>query len=122
MQQPEDSNPSDFISLRLHLENDSRKSITARLHDERLIIGRADEGDTQPPDLDLTPFGASQNGVSRMHGALTAEGNIPYIQDLNSSNGTRINGFQLPPEKPYRLRDGDELELGSLRLIVRLSR
>jgi len=40
------------------------------------------------------------------------------VEDLNSTNGTRINGYKLDAGRAYRLRNGDELELGRLRLVV----
>ncbi|MEO8397241.1 MAG: FHA domain-containing protein, partial [Chloroflexota bacterium] len=40
----------------------------------------------------------------------------------NSTNGTRINGYRLDSGRAYRLRNGDELELGRLRLIVQVVR
>jgi pSer/pThr/pTyr-binding forkhead associated (FHA) protein len=45
-----------------------------------------------------------------------------YIEDLNSTNGTRINGFSLEARRRYRLRDGDELEFGHVRMILRFVR
>ncbi|MEL6310133.1 MAG: FHA domain-containing protein [Chloroflexota bacterium] len=37
------------------------------------------------------------------------------MEDLGSTNGTRINGFQLTADQKYRLRDGDEIEFARLR-------
>ncbi|MCA9894532.1 MAG: FHA domain-containing protein, partial [Anaerolineae bacterium] len=45
-----------------------------------------------------------------------------YIEDLGSTNGTRINGFQLTPRQKYRLRDADELEFARLRTIIRFEK
>ena len=52
--------------------------------------------------------------VSRTHAAvrLTAEG--PEIQDLNSSNGTQVNGELI--EEPRLLKEGDLVGIGSARL------
>lgn len=119
--QPEDANLIQPLSLRLQLESDSRTSINLRLS-ERITIGRADEGEEHELGLNLAPYEAAQNGVSRVHAALFGENGIIYVEDLNSSNGTRINGFQVNAGRPYRLRDGDELEFGSLRLVVHFAR
>ena len=86
--------------------------------EERVVIGRAAEGDTSI-GFDLTPFGAYHHGVSRMHAVLTMHDGFLYLEDLNSTNGTRINGFQMTPKQRYRLRDGDEIEFGRLRTILR---
>lgn len=85
------------------------------------VIGRAD-GKENDADVDLNPYGAFQNGVSRRHAAISQEKGTIYIEDLESTNGTRINGFQLPPNEKFRLRDGDELEFGRIRIVIRFVR
>ncbi len=88
-----------------------------------MIIGRStDENDPQPPALDLAPYGAYQNGVSRQHAAITRHQGGLYIEDLGSTNGTRINGFELTARRKYRLRDGDEIEFARIRTSVRFVR
>lgn len=88
-----------------------------------MIIGRStDENDPQPPSLDLAPYGAYQNGVSRQHAAITRHQGGLYIEDLGSTNGTRINGFELTARRKYRLRDGDEIEFARIRTSVRFVR
>ncbi|CAG0976139.1 hypothetical protein ARNL5_02082 [Anaerolineae bacterium] len=88
---------------------------------ERMVIGRggADEGAT--PDLDFSAFDASALGMSRLHAAFTYRDEALYIEDLNSTNGTRINGFTIRPQRPYRLRNGDELQFGDFRMSIRLA-
>lgn len=88
----------------------------------RIVIGRADPLADFYPDLDLTPYGGQENGVSRRHVAIIQGDKALYVEDQNSTNGTRINGFQLEPRQLYRLRDGDELELGRVRIVVRFVR
>jgi hypothetical protein len=51
-----------------------------------------------------------------------AENRALYVEDLDSTNGTRINGFSLEPRRRYRLRDGDELEFGHVQMILRFAR
>lgn len=88
-----------------------------------IIVGRSAEGDdSRPPSFDLTPFGAYQHGVSRQHAAITHHNGSLYIEDLGSTNGTRINGFQLTARRKYRLRDGDEVEFARIRSLVRFVR
>jgi len=55
--------------------------------------------------------------VSRRHARFTFDGQHFYIEDLASLNGSRVNGLQLQPFQPYRLEDGDRVELAGLRLI-----
>ena len=107
--------------LVLQFENSKRATITLNLG-ERFMVGRSDEGEPADISLDLSPYGAAQNGVSRSHAAFLYQDGMVYIEDCNSTNGTRINGFQLIADRPYRLRDGDELEFGRARLVVRFVR
>ncbi|NJL58101.1 FHA domain-containing protein, partial [bacterium] len=75
-----------------------------------MIIGRSADGEEKKSlALDLAAFGAYQSGVSRQHAAITRHEGGLYIEDLGSTNGTRINGFQLTARRKYRLRDGDEI-------------
>ncbi len=48
--------------------------------------------------------------VSHRHARLWQEGEVWWVQDLNSTNGTWINGKRLTG--PYRLQPGDQLRLG----------
>jgi hypothetical protein len=87
---------------------------------QRLIIGRFDAGsDSEPPDVDLTPFGAADLGVSRNHIELTWKNDLIYISDTGSTNGTLLNGQRLMAGIERILRDNDELTIGHLRVIVR---
>ena len=57
--------------------------------------------------------------LSRRHARLTLDddGDL-FIEDLNTTNGTRLNGRRAPPGEPVRLSDADELELGGVKLRV----
>jgi|GEM_PF-923312 pSer/pThr/pTyr-binding forkhead associated (FHA) protein len=89
-----------------------------------LILGRVDPMADVQPDLDLTPYGGQEAGVSRRHIAITRddENRVLYVEDLNSTNGTRLNGFWLDAGRRYRLRDGDRLDLGDLTITLRFAR
>ncbi|MBC7871283.1 MAG: FHA domain-containing protein [Chitinophagaceae bacterium] len=88
-----------------------------------MLIGRSADGEEQKSlSLDLGPFGAYQGGVSRQHAAITRHEGGLYVEDLGSTNGTRINGFQLTARRKYRLRDGDEVEFARLRTLIRFVR
>lgn len=85
---------------------------------KKIVIGRLDPGATQGPDLDLTPFGALEKGVSRHHAAILRGEDTLTLVDLGSVNGTHLNGQRLIPEQPRVLRDGDEVRLGKLVLHI----
>ena len=91
---------------------------------EQVVIGRSDPVADFHPDLDLSPYGGQEGGVSRRHAVIVQDEKTKalYIEDMNSTNGTRMNGFTLEPRRRYRLRDGDELELGRVQIILRFVR
>jgi hypothetical protein len=81
---------------------------------KRSVLGRIDAANTQQPDVDLTPYGALEKGVSRIHAAITRSEDTLTLVDLGSINGTHLNGQRLIPDQPRVLRDGDEIRLGRL--------
>jgi hypothetical protein len=81
---------------------------------EETILGRHDNTSTATPTIDLTPFGAYENGVSRLHAAIRRGEDTLTLVDLGSVNGTHLNGQRLIPNQPRVLRDGDEIRLGKL--------
>lgn len=89
---------------------------------ERMVIGRGGAGEDEIPDLDFSAFAAAALGMSRLHAAFTYRDDELYLEDLNSTNGTRINGFTITPQRPYLLRNGDELEFGDFRMSIRVAR
>ncbi|NPA92079.1 MAG: FHA domain-containing protein [Chloroflexi bacterium] len=78
-------------------------------------LGRRAEGQAVLPDLDLTPYHAYEQGVSRLHAAIRVypDGRVT-ITDLGSSNGTRVNGVKILPNTPHTLQHGDMVALGKL--------
>jgi pSer/pThr/pTyr-binding forkhead associated (FHA) protein len=85
----------------------------------RTVLGRQDRNAGIYPDLDLSPYDALVQGVSRQHAAIRREsGQTLTVVDLSSSNHTYLNGEQLTPHHPTLLRDGDKLRLGRLVLEV----
>ena len=54
------------------------------------------------------------DAVSRLHARLALVGHHWFVEDLNSTNGTIVNGE--PIFAPQVLHDGDELLLGRTRV------
>lgn len=81
-------------------------------------IGRATEGQPIIPDVDLTPYGAYENGVSRMHAVVRMSDQRITITDLGSANGTRVNGKKLTPHVASPIRHGDVLIFGRLKIQI----
>lgn len=84
------------------------------------VLGRA-AGEFMP-DIDLLPYGALELGVSRRHAKLLRRSATIMVQDLDSVNGTFLNGERLIPQQPRVLRNDDELCLGRLVLHVSFRR
>lgn len=58
-----------------------------------------------------------RHGISRYHVTLTAQDQQALIEDLDSVNGTYVDGIRLDPNKPRSLRGGEEIQIGDVRLI-----
>jgi pSer/pThr/pTyr-binding forkhead associated (FHA) protein len=69
------------------------------LDKERMTIGRKPHNDIQIENL----------AVSGEHAAVTTLLNDSFLEDLDSTNGTLVNG---QPVKRHVLRHGDEIEIG----------
>jgi pSer/pThr/pTyr-binding forkhead associated (FHA) protein len=81
-------------------------------------IGRGVDGQSYAPDVDLSPFGAYGQGVSRIHASLKLTGQGVLITDLGSSNGTRVNGNKIVPHVDYPVNHGDVVALGKLTIQI----
>jgi hypothetical protein len=68
------------------------------LDHERILIGRKPDNDLQ---LD-------HNAVSGSHAMVVTIRNDSFLEDLNSTNGTKVNGKSI---KKCLLRDGDEIKV-----------
>ena len=55
--------------------------------------------------------------MSRAHAAIGFDGKRFFVEDLGSTNGTRVNGNR---EKKTLLENGDEVQLGKLAITVNL--
>lgn len=83
---------------------------------EVVLIGRYDEEQDLTPEVDLS----ADDAVSRRHARIRRRGGQFCLQDLDSTNGTRLNGVWLTPETEFPLSAGDLIELGeasSLRVL-----
>jgi K+-sensing histidine kinase KdpD len=98
------------------LTADKRQKFGLEINDE-VHLGR---GKNEPDLVDLTPYGAEKQGVSRRHVALRPTASNLFVVDLGSTNGTRRNGRSIGLNTPYSLADGDILTLGNLQLTVHI--
>lgn len=83
-------------------------------------LGRISDEQPIMPDIDLTPYQAFAKGVSRLHAVLRKEKSRVVAMDLESSNGTYLNGERLRQNENYVLTHGDILVLGKLKVQILL--
>lgn len=103
-----------MIRIEIDVLNTGRKvSLSA---DREILVGRLDAAHGIFPELDLTTDGGLDEGVSRRHARIYARDGTCFVEDLDSTNGTFLNGERVTPYLPYAFHDGDELTFGTLRL------
>ena len=89
--------------------------------EQEFILGRGGALNTKPI-FDLSEFNAFAMGVSRSHAMIKAVGDKYVLMDLNSSNGTWLNGERLLPHREHDLPNQGVIQLGRLQLLVIYSR
>jgi eukaryotic-like serine/threonine-protein kinase len=78
---------------------------------ELMMVGRQDPKVGIFPEINLTDM-----KVGRRHAYLRNRQGTFTIEDLNSTNKTRLNGVTLLPNQEYPLNDGDLLRFGSVEV------
>lgn len=94
------------MEVRLVVQRGATRSRTIRLKSEETIIGRRQ-------DCDLRIKSAE---ISRRHCLLSIQDGCLFVEDLDSVNGTFVNGERVSGR--MAVRPGDELELGPVRFLV----
>lgn len=74
---------------------------------ERIVIGRGRKAD----------LALAEATISRAHAAIGYDGQIFYVEDLGSTNGTLVNGAKVSKQP---LKSDDEIQMGKLRIGVSL--
>jgi hypothetical protein len=83
---------------------------------DNIVIGREDAVSNIYPDVDLTPHGGEEGGVSRLHARIFYENGQYMLEDENSTNFTYLNRQKLAGKTPTALHDNDEVRLGRVLL------
>lgn len=83
---------------------------TVVLNKNQFIIGKSQT---------LADFALADNQtVSRKHAMLFEDNGGWYVDDLNSLNGTCVNGTKVVPGQPVKLRSGDEITMSDEAFLV----
>ena len=77
------------------------------------LIGRIDAEAGIFPDVDLSRYDPDSY-VSRRHCVLRRKGSRFFLEALQSTNATLLNGYPLTPGRPVAIRSGAELLLADL--------
>lgn len=96
----------DESRLRLTIKSDEEEKTKEVVIRDRLIFGRSSECDIAVIDKLL----------SRRHFMIEKEDGLFYISDLDSMNGTMLNGIRITAR--CRLKNGDVVQAGSLFIII----
>lgn len=80
------------------------------------ILGRKSDSDIPIPPLDVKQLDEVYYDVSRHHARVASEPEQCTIEDLYSTNGTKVDGNVLEAHKPQKLEDGSKVEMGRLSL------
>ena len=77
-------------------------------------IGRSDAKGRIIPEFDLGTFDGAELGVSRLHARIVWDEDRYLIQDLASTNYTRIDKQKITPYQWYPIEDGRQIQFGRL--------
>jgi len=83
---------------------------------DNIVIGREDPASNIYPDIDLTPHGGEEGGVSRKHARIFVQNGQYMVEDQDSTNFTFVNRQRLAARTPTPLNDNDEVRLGRVLL------
>ncbi len=98
----------------LHVNGNFVKETTFTDGNEPFIIGR--EADS------VAGFRLEESSkASRIHCKIFSENNRLYLVDLNSTNGTYINGRRLSPQLPEIVDGGCTIDIGGKNITVKIS-
>jgi len=84
-----------------------------------ILVGREDPVSGVYPDVDMTPHGGEEGGVSRRHARFIVEGGNYFLEDLDSTNFTFVNKQKVAPKTRQAVGDGDEVRFGRVTTVFK---
>ena len=96
-----------FLPMSVDLEIHELGAVRSYLGRPPFEIGRGDLADLVLRDHE----------VSRSHARFESRNGVVYVDDLESSNGTFLNGRRVT--EPIEVREGDAVDVGTTRMMVK---
>lgn len=93
----------------LFLRSESAAYPDLRIQKESFLVGKK---------KDAVDGWLKARGISRIHARISREEDCYYLTDLNSTNGTFLNGGRLGVNEKARLRPGDSVGFADVRYVV----
>lgn len=111
----QESDETTFFEPDLVQENklyalDKKNKVHISLDSLPCTIGKAAE---------MVDYSIKDNSVSRMHAKIERQNGRFILTDLNSTNGTFVNGLQMTPNEQVEIERGDEIRFGKMRYSFR---
>lgn len=101
----EQGKPADCIFLEMNTAKGVNR-IRVQIVDQ-IVVGRSDKCNVFLDDIRM----------SRQHFVIEKEGNSYYVRDLQTTNGTMLNGVRLVSRR--KLQPGDDIQAGSVQMKIR---
>ncbi len=89
----------------------AQSEISYAFEQDRVVIGRGAGADVRLPHLT----------VSETHAILERRGDHYVVVDNSSTNGAKVNGSRIFPDRPKALNEGDLLQVGGYILCIHTS-
>jgi hypothetical protein len=106
--------PSPSIRPKLVVLRGMRIDTEYPVYEGRNTVGRFAD---KPVDIDLvSQESPEQIWCSRQHAVVIFEKGNVLIEDLNSLNGTWVNGVRIYAGQPRQLRPGDVVQIGTVQM------
>lgn len=112
--QPPTPPPAPSLRPKLLVLRGLRINAEYPIYEGRNTIGRFAE---KPVDIDLcSQEPAEQIWCSRQHAVVIFDKGKVFIEDLNSLNGTWVNGVRIYAGQPRLLSPGDIIQIGTVQM------
>jgi len=85
---------------------------------EKRVLTNGNKGLSLGRDAAVVDYSLADHTLSRRHARFVWKADRVHLEDLNSTNGTIVNGRQLDPYVPTALNVGDSVKIGDISFHV----